>query len=131
MCGQPRDKVCRCLDRGGKQIDPIHTSLAIADEYISTERYFGSEKHEIALALISDAVSEIVSKVAAKQLQGFVLVVVNRDAERLERKAKGRLFATRSAMAEREQTQKVSTKTNNDDVMSRLRQRRALAANQL
>lgn len=144
LCGKPRDKVCRCLDRGGKQIDPIHPSLAIAEEYMAEQRHFGRKQYDAAIALIEDAVKRTRSLVANKELDGRQLTRIGRDAERLERKAKGRVFGSGSTDCSKHVRYNPSciickgkdankgagdvSKAANDDVMSRLRQRRELQA---
>ncbi|CAN5950552.1 unnamed protein product [Sphagnum jensenii] len=97
LCGKPRDRGgCRCFDRGGRQVDDIHGALLVADEYIRTERKFNREKHEIALALIGEAVCDIRREVAARRLDGRELMRVEKSAVVLKRKADGKLWATLS-----------------------------------
>jgi hypothetical protein len=101
LCHVPRMR-CQCIAgrRGGRIVDSYHKSLDVAAEYILTERFFGREKLETALEMLAHVRTTIRTLVASSSLDGRELMQVDKDVERLTRKAKGRFFATVTKMAE-------------------------------
>lgn len=123
LCGKLRNRGCECFRRGGKCIDDFHPAYSIAHEYITTEKFFGSEKHETALALIQDARLETLSS-SECQVVGFDRMRLDKDAQRLKAMADGRLFATRQKMAEKHDSQSDQVRVSTSaDVLARYRQR--------
>jgi len=110
LCGLSRDSACHCLDRSGKVNDPVDECLEIAAFYIDTERFFGRVKRENAYNLIALAYQESLVKCSLGQIDGFRLRRIDRDCERLRKRADGKVFATAQMMAESQQSTATQTR---------------------
>jgi hypothetical protein len=101
LCQATR-KSCQCIAgrRGGQVVDTYHPCLDVAVEYITNEKFFGRAKLNIALEMLASARCDIRSQVASGKMDGRQLMQVDKDVERLTRKAKGRFFGTVTKMAE-------------------------------
>lgn len=113
---------CQCIAgrRGGKVIDDFLPLFDTARTYILTEKFFGKDKHEIALALIGETRNEAIHTETPPM--GFDRMRIDRDAKRLVAMADGKLFATRQKMAEQKDDER-GKRANSTDVLERYRQR--------
>ena|ERR1700744_450242 len=122
MCHSPRSE-CQCFRRGGREVVNTYASLKPVEEFISTEPFFGREKHSDALALIQHERQQVLAAVASGNLDGRVLMKVDADCKRLVRMADGKLYATRSKMIERKQDSKGTPHSDrmasNEEVLQR------------
>lgn len=121
---------CSCHRRNR---DPIHTELAHVVCFMEETRYFGVAAQTETLTMIAAVRTRTTRMLLARKLDGFDKIRIDRDCDRLEATAKGKVFGTAQKMRERELASKGGPKradVSNLSNMERIQRHAALYKSQ-
>lgn len=81
---------------------PVHPRLQYIVDFMNDIRFYGREDLQDVLALITQENHAINEDILARRIDPFDVPRLNADLEEIERRAHGKLMATRLRMAERD-----------------------------
>lgn len=108
---------CSCHRRNN---DPIHPELHHVVAFIDETKYFGAKAQDEVLKLVADVRAKSTRALVARKLDGFEKIRIDRDCDRLEARAKGKVFGTAQKMREREMASKGGPKRGVGEVLSNI-----------